>query len=506
MKKLLSLLAAISYLPSLAQQGPVHVESLVINPYQTFSKKDTSERKQIAGWCMYMSTNEDYKHITEQASAKYFPGPVKEGAKKIKRTVNIRHEQLAGEQRPIVSRMLYSDPLRSTMYSTGLYAVAGQPIEIQIPDSLIAKGLHVQIGCHTDPLQAGWSAFEDWRRMPYIITDIVLNKTKKKVTSPFGGLVYINCDPTASSWTSNITIDGAIASPLYVKGQTSNEEWQRQLQQNKAPWGELMADKIILSLPDSVLQTIKYPDSVAALWDLIVSGEMELAQLPEKPYRPQRMVIDEHLALGYAHSGYPFMVHHSPTMQMLSTDIVVDPGKLLVPSEGGANWGFFHEIGHNMQNYDWVFDGTTEVSCNFFSLYMFDRLTGGRDGGHSNISNTFTTALMKEYFAKGANYETWKSEPFLGLILFRQLQEAFGWESFKTFFRKCQEAAKTDPKFERPLSESAKRDRWVGDFSAITQRNLAPFFEKWGIPISDSVKAVVQQYPVWMPYNFPPQP
>jgi hypothetical protein len=254
------------------------------------------------------------------------------------------------------------------------------------------------------------------------------------------------------------------------------------------------------------LQRVKSPDSVTALWDLIVGGEMELAQLPEKLYRPQRMVIDEHLGGGYAHSGYPFMVHHSPSAHMLSTDVVADPARLLQPSEGGANWGFFHEIGHNLQNYDWVFDGTTEVSCNFFSLYMFDRLTGGRDGAHSNITNAHTTRLMKLYFEYGARYDDWKEEPFLGLILFRQLQEAFGWEAFKAFFRKAQQDAAGDPLYEKQLSEAAKRDKWVKDFSDITHHNLAPFFEKWGIPISDSVKALVKQYPGWMPYNFPPQP
>ena len=63
---------------------------------------------------------------------------------------------------------------------------------------------------------------------------------------------------------------------------------------------------------------------------------------------------------------------------MLSNEIMANPELLMKASKGGANWGFFHEIGHNMQNLNWVFGGTTEVSNNFFSLYMFDRLMGGR--------------------------------------------------------------------------------------------------------------------------------
>lgn len=94
-----------------------------------------------------------------------------------------------------------------------------------------------------------------------------------------------------------------------------------------------------------------------------------------------------------------------------------------------------------MQNIDWVFGGTTDVSCNFFSLYMSDRLVGERNGAHPGVSNQNTELMMRKYFSKGANYETWQQDPFLELIMFRQLQEAFDWESFKTGFRRYHELA-----------------------------------------------------------------
>ncbi len=52
---------------------------------------------------------------------------------------------------------------------------------------------------------------------------------------------------------------------------------------------------------------------------------------------------------------------------------------------------------------------------------------------------------MKKYFATCADYETWKNNPFLGLILFRQLQEGFGWESFKTFFKQLKDLSVKNP-------------------------------------------------------------
>ena len=267
--------------------------------------------------------------------------------------------------------------------------------------------------------------------------------------------------------------------------------------------GELVNGNVILTIPDSVLQKVTDPEKVMRLWNLIITGEMELAQIPLPYYRPQRLVVDEHIGGGFMHSGYPIMIHHSPSTKLLSADIIADPTKLLIPTNGGANWGFFHEIGHNMQNQDWVFGGTTEVTCNLFSLYMFDKLLGGRDNAHSGISNEYTQKEMKKYFAGGADYEKWIDNPFLGLILFRQLQEGFGWESFKTFFIKLQALALKDPEGKYAATDQQKKDLWGKYFSLTTGRNVVPFLEKWGITISKETTAEVASLPVWMPYNFP---
>jgi Peptidase M60, enhancin and enhancin-like/N-terminal domain of M60-like peptidases len=485
--------------------GTVTPENVIIHPGATLSVKDSTLRKQIREWCMAQAGTTDYKKVKAHPSAVYFPGAVKAGASLTTRTLNIQHHKMPESYMPVLSRLQFSGALDDNLYSTGLYAPAGQIITIHIPDSLKDKNITVQIGCHSDYL-GYWMAWEeDWRRMPYVIKLNALNKTTIKMASPFGGLIYIRANPQSSGWTGDFTISDAITAPLFVLGKTSMAEWTEQLKNNKAPWGELMSDKMILSLPDSVLQKVQQPDSIMHLWDLIVGGEMELAQIPQPVYRPQRMVIDEHLAGGALHSGYPIMSHHSPSTQQFSADVMINPAQLLVPSEGGANWGFFHEIGHNMQNIDWVFGGTTEVSCNFFSLYMFDRLVGGRNGAHPGVSNQNTELLMNRYFLNGAHYEVWQQDPFLGLIMFRQLQEAFGWEAFKAFFRRYHEFARLDPEGKSIEKDDQKRDLWAKTFSEVTGRNVAPFFEAWGIPISNPVKAALSRLPGWMPYNFPPR-
>ncbi|RYD72465.1 MAG: hypothetical protein EOP55_18785, partial [Sphingobacteriales bacterium] len=172
----------------------------------------------------------------------------------------------------IVSTLGYSGYNNSTMYSTGLYAIAGEYIEIDVPKSANLKDVEVQIGAHSDRLDTWVAGKEDWRRMPIITKRQKLETGKNRIASPFGGLIYIDIKPQGESRAINFKISQAVAAPLFVLGKTSQSDWENQLENNKAPWGEMATENVILTLPDSVLQTIKNPAEVLKLWDLVVLG------------------------------------------------------------------------------------------------------------------------------------------------------------------------------------------------------------------------------------------
>lgn len=501
MKLLLTMTLLATGLTAIAQDVAKDPATVLISPAQTLSKDDTVFRKAIAKWSDETLKSTAYKNVKLQPSSNIFPGAIKSGYRFVNKKVNIMHQKIDDSLLPIVATLGYSGYDNATMYSTGLYAMAGEYVEIEVPKDADIKDLEVQIGTHSDRLNYWVAGKEDWRRMPIITKRQKLETGKNRLASPFGGLIYINVKPRGDSRAIDFNISHAIEAPLFVLGKSSQQDWENQLKNNKAPWGEMATEHVILTLPDSVLQTIKNPAEVLKLWDLVVLGELDLANIPAPFYRPQRMVPDEHIGGGYMHSGYPIMIHHSPSKKMLSNEIMANPELLMKPSKGGANWGFFHEIGHNMQNLNWVFGGTTEVSNNFFSLYMFDRLMGGRDESHSGVSSVNTQKMMKKYFAEGPSYEKWKSDPFLGLIMFRQMQEGFGWESFKSFFKEYQIFGSSIGR----LNDQKKRDLWVKTYSDVVKRNLAPFWETWGIPISDEVETELAKYPAWKPFNFPPQ-
>jgi hypothetical protein len=328
-----------------------------------------------------------------------------------------------------------------------------------------------------------------------------LNSVCTLASNPFGGLIYISCPPTNAAWQADITFSNAVQSPLFRLGKTTDDEWKTMVEATGAPWGELATSNLILMLPTRVLKGIYDPTARMQIWDRVIGAEMDLAQLPVPFYRPQRLVTDVHMGGGFMHSGYPIMVHHCPEKGMSTEGFISDPAQFSQPANGGPNWGFFHEIGHNMQNQDWVFDGTTEVSVNLFSLYCFDKIAGGRDNAHEGVSNRGTQKMLRDYFSKSPDFKHWQSDPFLALTTFPLIQNDFGWELFKRTFRRYQGL----PDARRPKSDVEKRDRLVRYLSEAAGCNFAPYFTLWGIPLSHGLKSDLKKYPEWIPYNFPPK-
>lgn len=441
--------------------------------------------------------------VIPDPSATIFPGAVDSAAARISRTIRVSHTPVPERLKHIANNLYYSGRGSNTMYSTGLYAAPGEIITVEIPENIKGKA-GVQIGCHSDNLNWWMAKDEDWRRAPVIVRNDALSEKITRTASPFGGLIYITCPPDDPAFSADITIRNAVSAPYYILGKTTDAEWQKMLDETGAPWGELESGNIILTISTANLKKITDPAQRAQTWDVIVNACYDLAQIPTPYFRKQRIVSDVHIGGGAMHSGYPIMATHCPSAHMESEYSIADPGKLLSPANGGANWGFFHEIGHNMQNVkDWVFNGTTEVSVNLFTLYIFDHVLGGRNDAHEGISMQQTREMMNRYFANGAKFNQWTENPFLGLITFRQIQTDFGWEPFKAVFRRFhEENAKGN---NRQYSDQEKINNFVTYFSEATQRNLMPFFKAWGIPVSESVSKAVAAYPEWMPYNFPPK-
>lgn len=373
--------------------------------------------------------------------------------------------------------------------STGLWAVAGEVVEVDLPGAASGDGFGLRIGCHTDTL---WDKAE-WSRHPEISRRFPAAKGVNRIASPHGGLLYVEVPPakpgTTGSRVRMKVSGGVVESPRFVLGRTGADEWKKS-RAAPAPWAELECGRVTLTVRSEDVRSLDDPTALMEHWRTVLGFYAELGARPLDA-RPQRFVPDRQISAGWLHSGYPIMA------QLLHSKMLVDlRGMTKLPNDAEGAWGFWHELGHNHQRAEWTFDGTTEVTCNLFSLFVDEKLRALAPEAHPWARNQLAAA--RRYLEK-PDFGKWKSEPGVALWTYIELQTAFGWAPFQEAFAGY---AKT-PAAALPKSDAAKRDEWLVRMSKATGRNLAPHFAKWGIPVSDDAVKQVAALPAW---SAPPLP
>lgn len=369
-------------------------------------------------------------------------------------------------------------------HGTGLYVPAGRVVTIRLDAEAAKRGLIAQVGCHTDRL---WE-LNAWKRVPDVVCRVALNKETVEIASAFGGLLYID-NPKRGKGTAEIVVDGAVRSPRFVLGTTTPEEWRKTVRQAPGPWAELESGKVVVTVPSSEIRTLEDPTAALKFWDAISDAHAKLGSKPTERDSPWRYVADVQISAGYMHSGYPIMTHLDAASDMVSVEQL----------RGGC-WGLLHELGHNSQESDWTFDGTVEVTCNLFALHAIDTLCTTKDGsrGHGGVDKP---PSVRKHIETGKDFQKWKADPFLALQFYIMLQDEFGWETFQKVFAEYQ----TLKKDERPRNDDEKRDQWMVRFSRACGKDLGPYFEAWGVPVSASAREAIAELPDWMPEGWPDQ-
>jgi len=283
-----------------------------------------------------------------------------------------------------------------------------------------------------------------------------------------------------------------VEAPLYVQGKTDPTAWLEKIRKAPAPWAELEGHNVILTVPSRVVRTLDNPEELMALWDRAIDDIADLATIPRHRLRPERYVTDRQISAGYMHSGYPIM------MGLDVAEATVNTKTLMTNGHAGV-WGFFHEVGHNHQIADWTFDGTGEVTNNMFAVYVFEKEFHITQSQHPALVPAKMQDRLRRYIAGGADFAKWKSDPFLALTMYIELQQAFGWDAYKKVFAEYRAL----PSSERPRTEMQKHDQWMVRFSHAVGKNLGPFFQAWGVPTSEAARQSLANLPAWMPADFP---
>jgi hypothetical protein len=401
-----------------------------------------------------------------------FPGDVPEGAPTVSATVSID-----GDHDGLDPNYGYSGATTAALRSTGVYAAPGELLTVEIPAAMTGAGLLATIGPWTDGLQGSG----EWWRYPVLTRSYELTSSSTPIASAFGGPVYVRVPTGAQLGDFEVTVDGGVEMPWFVLGETSDWPDRRDA---PAPWAELTAPgRIVLTVPSEHVRDLD-AQPLMELWEAVLDADAEVSGFdPDARPRAERFVTDRQISAGWMHSGYPIMAH------LVSAVEVTDLASL---TSVGA-WGPFHELGHNHQWRPWVLPGTTEATVNIFSVYVSEEVLGiDRGDAHSALSDASREQRTTDYLAGGADF--WSDwSVWTALETYLLLQEAFGWEPFTQVFAEYRGLSGGDV----PGTDQERIDQWAVRFAAAVDRDLGPFFEAWGFPLSAWAIEQMETRPAW---------
>ena len=134
--------------------------------------------------------------------------------------------------------------------------------------------------------------------------------------------------------------------------------------------------------------------------------------------------------------------------------------------------------------------GTTETTCNLWSVKMYDSLGISAADGHSALSASNRAARLAWYRANKVMGNSVSWNVWVALETYMQLQEAFGWSFYATIFTQYRGISD-------PGTDAARINEWVRRSSFVADRNLGPFYQAWGFQVTHSVLDEIANLPAW---------
>ena len=372
-------------------------------------------------------------------------------------------------------------------FSTGLYAPPGQAVTIS-HDPELAGAFDILVGAHSD------TVFHKpkWDRAPRITRTFPMSDAGETVVAnSFGGPIYLvakrDVDLAAfDGKTTNLEADAVWAMPMYhwtagADHTSADSDWNESARHAPAPWAELRCDDLIITVPSEAVRKLESPSKVMAHWQAAMDASAALSPVRPNELMPMRIVNDMQISAGYMHAGYPIMTHldvaeNQFDLNWLRSDC----------------WGFYHEIGHNFQRPAWTWSGLGEVTCNLFTMYVLEEVCDQSAEKAADRALGKNQAKIDEHLAKVARGEasSWTSGPFLALAFYAQLRMEFGWQPIiDTFADLNAEPAEK--------GEQARIDKFFEAMCRHTDRDLSPYFAKWGIAVSDTSAAKFGDLEPW---------
>lgn len=358
---------------------------------------------------------------------------------------------------------------------TGRYIKRGQQVTVTVEN--LANDLYLAVTVGFRPM---WEPSEDQQ-------EIRLDNGETEFVATQDGPIYLKLTSSPESFRSGtavkVSVIGAHPLPLYVEGQTTTREWERQLEAYRnAPFVQLLSTRSLITLPveDYRRHPVASPSRSLAAIDQIIGMSDELAGLDGDTPIHMPSPLRHHFLVD-------FRAPENPPFYMYATDEFIgllseNFTGLTNPEELMTEWGVWHEIGHTYQQRSWTWEAMEEVSVNLFSLYIQENLgQPSRLSIPDEFGETPRQQAAKYIRQGGGNFmlpHSSDQEAFTRLVMLEELKNTYGWGLFKKMFRYFREHPQQD------VDGRQAADSFIIVMSQLSGDDLSPFFKKWGLQTS----------------------
>lgn len=401
------------------------------------------------------------------------------------------------------------------IYSTGLYAGPGELVIVNVEGNIM--GLSLQIGSHTDNLTATGAA----SREPIVYTTKALFPGKNYIRNGLGGYIWIKKkEGVIGSPDFKLNISNVYKAPDYVAGSNLNAStWANEIRNTTVPWLELRGEHVAFSvsrarIASKLLDDPNFAANMEQLlegWDNIMKTYYYAYYGLEKgnsdarfriPEFPERVVMDVQL------EDNVYMRWEGQPIVTLNTNVMINDLTDYQALLSGNSPNIFTAMGNNYAMIRSPWWSQMEGAANVIPLYRLAE-QGFKDGLTNRMSDIFTQQneginqlfpLALEYAAvdsakwlrsdAGTNYNAFALLPIIQLAYYNDDNWTF-YEHLNTKIK------------QNPLSSGL--NFFFTELCAYFGKDFSPFFDHWGIDLSDATRAVGRNYPlidktIWL-YN-----